>query len=226
MFFTIDLIYPFNKMILGSPELDKFIVDPSMKLEPFDPKLIKKIQPNHPYKLFLFFLYKYYPSYSCSSKKNDADPDQQGYEDVTDFYFRLLDDYYRYGVTFDRKWNILPDGKLGVLEEEDFGKKIYSLIKNYYKRKAMLFNKIKTIDLKELDRGDEPILEKEKQKRDLIKKQTNKKLQVALMDPDVYRSVELMKDAIKKSDYYIEQFNHRMSWWGIKEFSNLEYDIR
>ena len=212
-------------MILGSPELDKFIVDPSMKLEPFNPKLIKKIQPNHPYKLFLFFLYKYYPSYSCSSKKNDADPNQQGYEDVTDFYFRLLDDYYRYGVTFDREWNILKNGKLGVLEEEDFGKKIYSLIKNYYKRKAMLFNKIKTIDLKELDRGNVPILEEEKEKRDLIKLQTNKKLQVALMDPDVYRNIELMKDAIKKSDYYIEKFNHRMSWWGIKEFSNLEYDI-
>ena len=225
MFFTIDLIYPFNKMILGSPELDKFIVEPSMKLEPFNPKLIKKIQPNHPYKLFLFFLYKYYPSYSCSSKKNDADPNQQGYEDVTDFYFRLLDDYYRYGVTFDREWNILKDGKLGVLEEEDFGKKIYSLIKNYYKRKAMLFNKIKTIDLKELDRGDVPILEEEKEKRDLIKLQTNKKLQVALMDPDVYRNIELIKLAIKNSDYYIEKFNHRMTWWGIKEFSNLEYDI-
>ena len=42
MFFTIDLIYPLNKMILGSRELDEFIVEPSMKLEPFDPKLIKK----------------------------------------------------------------------------------------------------------------------------------------------------------------------------------------
>ena len=225
MFFTIELIYSFNKMILGSPELDKFIVDPSMKLEPFDPKLIKKIQPNHPYKLFLWILYKYCPSYN-GWNENDADPDFDGYEDnVVDFYFGLLDDYYRYGVTFDRDWNLLQDDKLGVLEEEDFGEKVYSLIKNYYKRKAMLFNKIKTIDLKELDRGDEPILEEEKEKRDLIKKQTNKKLQVALMDPDVYRNIELMKDAIKKSNYFIEQFNHRMTWWGIKEFSKIEFDI-
>ena len=160
-------------MILGNRELDEFIVDPSMKLEPFDPKLIKKIQPNHPYKLLLWILYKYNPSYN-GWNDNDAKPGYDGYDDnVVDFYFSLLDDYNRYGVTFDRDWNILPDGKLGVLEEEDFGKKIYSLIKNYYKRKAMLFNKIKTIDLKELDRGDEPILEEEKQKRDLIKK-TNK----------------------------------------------------
>ena len=212
-------------MILGSRKLDEFIVEPSMKLEIFDPKLIKKIHPNHPYKLFLLILYKYYPS--CNGwNDNDAKPDYDGYDDnVVDFYFRLLDDYNRYGVTFDREYNILPDGKLSVLEEEDFGKKIYSLIKNYYKRKTMLFNKIKTIDLKELDRGNVPILEEEKEKRDLIKLQTNKKLQVALMDPDVYRNIELMKDAIKKSSYYIEKFNHRMTWWGIKEFSNLDFDI-
>ena len=212
-------------MILGSRELDEFIVDPSMKLEPFDPKLIKKIQPNHPYKLFLWILYKYNPSYN-GWKDNDAKPGSDGYDDnVVDFYFGLLDDYNRYGVTFDRDWNILQDGKLGVLEEEDFGEKVYSLILNYYKRKALLFNKIKTIDLKELDRGNVPILEEEKQKRDLIKIQTNKKLQVALMDPDVYRNIELMKLAIKNQNYYIKKFNHRMTWEGIREFSKIEFDI-
>ena len=212
-------------MILGSQELDEFIVDPSMKLEPFNPKLIKKIQPNHPYKLFLWILYKYNPSYN-GWNDNDAKPGYDGYNDnVVDFYFRLLDDYNRYGVTFDRDWNILPDGKLGVLEEEDFGKKIYSLIENYYKRKTMLFNKIKTIDLKELDRGDVPLSEEEKQKQDLIKKQTNKKLQVALMDPDVYRNIELMKLVIENSVYYVKKFNHRMTWEGIREFSKIEFDI-
>ena len=121
-------------MILGSRELDEFIVDPSMKLEPFNQKLIKKIQPNHPYKLLLWILYKYYPSYN-DWNDNDAKPGYDGYDDnVVDFYFRLLDDYNRYGVTFDRNWNILPDGQLGVLEEEDFGKKIYSLIVNYHKK--------------------------------------------------------------------------------------------
>ena len=225
MFFTIDLIYPFNKMILGSRELDEFIVDPSMKLEPFDPKLIKKIQPNHPYKLFLWILYKYNLSYN-GWNDNDAKPGYDGYDDnVVDFYFSLLDDYNRYGVTFDRDWNILPNGKLGVLEEEDFGEKIYTLIKNYHKRKALLFNKIKTIDLKELDRGDVPLSEEEKQKQDLIKKQTNKKLQVALMDPDVYRNIELIKLAIKNSVYYVKKFNHRMTWEGIREFSKIDFNI-
>ena len=51
-------------MILGSPELDEFIVEPWMELEPFDPKLIKKIKPNHPYKILLWIFYKYNPSYN------------------------------------------------------------------------------------------------------------------------------------------------------------------
>ena len=212
-------------MILSSLELNEFIVEPWMKLESFDPKLIKKIQPNHPYKILLWLFYKYNPSYS-NWNENDANPDCQGYDDdVVDFYFSLLDDYYRYGITFERDWNLLPDDKIGVLEEEDFGKKIYTRIKNYHKRKAMLFNKIKTIDLKKFDRGDVPIIEEEKQKRNLIKKQTNKKLQVALMDPDVYRNIELIKLAIKNSDYHVKKFNHRMTWMGIREFSKIDFDI-
>ena len=210
-------------MILGSPELDKFIVEPWMELEPFDPKLIKKIKPNHPYKILLWILYKYYPSYS-SGKGNDANPDYDGYEDVTDFYFKMLDDYNRYGIAFERDWYLFPDNKLGVFEDKDFGKNVYSLILNYYKKKTLLFNKVKTIDLKEFDSGKKPISEEEKQKRDMIKKQTNKKLQVALMDPDVYRSVELMKLVIENSDWYVKKFNHRMSWRGIREFLKIEFD--
>ena len=211
-------------MILGSPKLDEFIVEPWMELEPFDPKLIKKIKIRHPYKLLLFFLYKYYPSYSCSSKKNDADPDCDGYEDVTDFYFELLDDYNRYGIAFERKWELFPDNKLGVLEEKEYKRSIYSLVNNRYDKKTLLFNKIKTIDLNELDKGKKPLSEEEKQKRDLIKNQTNKKLQVTLMDPDIYHSIELINHVIKNSDFYIKKFNHRMGWKGFREFLKIEFD--
>ena len=60
-------------MILGSPELYDFVVEPWMELEPFDPKLIKKITCNHPYKILLKILYNCCPSYS-SGKGNDANP--------------------------------------------------------------------------------------------------------------------------------------------------------
>ena len=211
-------------MILGSRELDEFIVEPWMELKPFDPKLIKKIHPNHPYKILLWIFYKYNLSYN-NWDENDANPDEEGYnDDVVDFYFNMLNDFNRYGIAFQPEYDLFPDNKLGVFEEKDFGKSIYSLVNNRYDKKTLLFNKIKTIDLNELDKGKIPISEEEKQKIDLIKKQTNKKLQVALMDPDVYRSVELMKLVIKNSVWYIKKFNHRMTWEGIREFSKIEFD--
>ena len=207
-------------MIFISPELDKFIVEPWMELEPFDPKLIKEIIPNHPYKILLRILYKYFPSYS-SGKENDANPNYDGYMDVTDLYFRLLDDYNRYGIAFQQEYNLLPDNKLGVIENKDGEKTNYYLVDNYYDKKVLLFNKVKTIDLSKHDTGEKPLSEEEKIKRDLIKKQTNKKLQVAMMDPDVYNNDEVFKDVIEregKKELLIEKFNHRMSWQGIRDF--------
>ena len=210
-------------MIIISPELDKFVFEPWMELKPFNTKLIKKILRNHPYKILLNILYKYYPSYS-SGKGNDANPDYNGYEDVTDFYFRMLDDYNRYGIAFEREHELFPDNKLGVIEYEEFGKREYYLVNNHYDKKTLLFNKVKTIDLNEHDSGEKPLTEEEKQKRDMIKKQTNKKLQVALMDPDVYHSVELIKLIIKDPSCHIEKFNHRIKYYGIKDFLKIEFD--
>ena len=210
-------------MIISSPELYKFVFEPWMKLEPFDPKLIKKILRNHPYKILLWTFYKYNPSYN-NWKENDANPDYDGYEDVTDFYFRMLDDYNRYGIAFEREHELFPSNKLGVIEYEEFGKRKYYLVDNYHDKKTLLFNKVKTIDLNKHDSGEKPLSEEEKQKRDLIKKQTNKKHQVALMDPDVYNYPELFKLVIENPDFYIKKFNHRMTYYGIEDFLKIEFD--
>ena len=210
-------------MIISSPELYKFVFEPWMELKPYDTKLIKKILRNHPYKILLWILYKYYPSYS-SGKGNDANPDYDGYEDVTDFYFRMLDDYNRYGIAFEREHELFPGNKLGVIEDENFGKRKYHLVNNRYDKKTLLFNKVKTIDLNEHDSGEKPLTEEEKQKRDLIKKQTNKKHQVALMDPDVYNYPELFKLVIENPDFYIKKFNHRIKYYGIEDFLKIEFD--
>ena len=173
-------------MILGSPELNEFVVEPWMELEPFKPELIKEITYNHPYKILLRILYKNYPSYN-TGEGNDADPEYDGYNDnIVDFYFRMLDDYNRYGIAFERESELFPDNKLGVNKYEYFDKTNYYLVRNHYDKKILLFNKVKTIDLNEHDSGEKPLTEEEKQKRNIIKKQTNKKLQVAMMDPDFY----------------------------------------
>ena len=214
-------------MIIISPELDKFVVEPWMELKPFDSKLIKEIFPDHPFKILLRILYKYYPSYS-SGKGNDANPNYVGYEDVIDLYFKMLDDYNRYGIAFQRKYELFPDNKLGVFEYKDFGKPVYHLVNNHYDKKVLLFNNVKTIDLSKHDRGEKPILEEEKQKRDLIKKQTNKKLQVAMIDPDVYNNDELLKVTLERGGmqhFPIEKFNHRMSYHGFDELLRIKIDL-
>ena len=213
-------------MILGSRELDEFVVEPWMELEPFDTKLIKEIQRNYPYKILLRILFKYAPSYS-SGEGNDADPDYDGYEDVTDFYFKMLDDYNRYGIVFQREYDLFPDNKLGVFKYKDFGKIKYHLVKNRFDKKVLLFNKVKTIDLNKHDSGEKPLSEEEKKKRDLIKKQTNKKLQVAMMDPDVYNDNEIFKVTLERGGmqhFLIKKFNHRMSYHGFDDFLRINFD--
>ena len=96
----------------------------------------------------------------------------------------------------------------------NFGKREYQLVENIYNKKVLLFNKVKTIDLDEHDSGEKPLSEEENQKRNFIKTQKNKKLQVAMMDPDVYNNHEPFKDAIEglgRQEFLIEKFNHHMT---------------
>ena len=212
-------------MIICDTKLDRFIVEPGAKLKKFDPKLIKEICRNHPYKLLLWYLFKYCPSYD-NREENDANPDRDGYEDVTDFYFRLLDDYTRYGIAFNRESELFPDNKLGVEEDKEDGKPFYCLVDNDYDKKTLLFNKVKTIDLNEHDTGEKPLSEREKMKRDIIKKIRNKKLQVAMMDPDVYSNDKNFINTLVNGsdDLLIEKFNHRMSWHGLYDFLRINFD--
>ena len=176
-------------MITSGPEIDQFVVEPGMEIEPFDPKLIKEIFLNHPYKILLYYLKNHPPNYS---RWED--------EDINDFYFKMLDDYNRYGVSFRREDQLFSDNNLYVNKNDNskkpkyllrFDSKYDLLFKNSYDKKTLLFNKVKKIDLNEYDTGEKPLSEEEKLKRDFIKEQKNKFLQVAMMDPDVYNNDEL-----------------------------------
>ena len=214
MFYTINLIYPFNKMILGSPELDKFEVKPWMIIESFDPKEIKKLDTDHPYKYLLWSLYKYNPSYN-STVGNDASPDYDGYDDdVADYYFKILDDFNRYGIVFSRNFDVFPGNKLYVHN--------YSVLSNHlYNEKTLLFNKAKVIYLNDYDKGEKPLSKEEEKVRDFIKKTKNKKLQVAMMDPVIYNKLLKNINSPLSNILMIEKFNHRMTWYGFDDFLRI-----
>ena len=202
-------------MILGSPKLDKFEVKPWMVFDSFDPKQIKNLDTDHPYKYLLWVLYKYSPSYN-SPKGNDANPNYDGYDDnVADYYFQILDDFNRYGIVFSRIFELYPDNKLYVHN--------YSILNNYlYNKKTLLFNKAKIIDLNDYDKGEKPLSKEEKEVRDFIKKTKNKKLQVAMMDPDIYNKLLKNKNASFCNILLIEKFNNRMTWHGFNDFLRIK----
>ena len=214
------IIYSLIKMITNDPEFDKFEVEPGMELEPFNQKQVKEIFLNHPYKILLHYLYKHPPNYSRWENK-----------DINDFYFSMLDDYNRYGVSFRRENQLFPDNTLYVIENDNSKKpkyllrfvSIYDLLfNNGYDKKTLLFNKAKKIDLNEYDKGEKPLSEKEKEKRDFIRNQKNKYLQVAMMDPDVYNNDELFKELMIKSDDYYGFLDYKYHLIGIDDYLNEE----
>ena len=207
-------------MITSDPELEQFVIEQVMEIEPFDPKLTKEIFLNHPYKILLHYLENHPPGYSYWDN-----------EDINDFYFKMLDDYNRYGISFKREDQLFSDNDLYVIENDNSKKpkyllhfdSKYNLLFNGKDKKTLLFNKAKKYDLNVHDRGEKPLSEWEEKKRDFIRKQKNKYLQAAMMDPDVYYNDELFKDLIRESDDYYADLNINFSLMYMNENFKKRY---
>ena len=208
-------------MITDGPEFDKFLVEPGMEIEPFDMKLSKEIFLNHPFKILLYYLRKHLPYDSYFSEV-----------DISDLYFRLLDDYNRYGIAFEREDNLFPDNNLYVIENDNskkpkyelhFDSKYFLLLNNKYDKKTLLFNKVKKIDLNKNDKGEKPLSEWEKKKRDCIKEQKNKYLLISMMNPDVYNNDIFFKDSI---DGILDDYNAELEVRPSLMFTNKKDDER
>ena len=139
-------------MITSGPEFDNFEVKPGMELESFDMKQKDEIFLNHPFKILMFYLGKHPPYYS----RWDG-------IDLCDFYFEMLDNYNRYGISFRREDDICGFNSLYVIENDNSKedheirfKSKYKFISTYhYDFKTLLFNKVKKINLDELDKESE-----------------------------------------------------------------------
>ena len=140
-------------MITSGPEFDNFEVKPELKLESFDMKQKDEIFLNHPFKILMFYLGKHPPYYS----RWDG-------IDLCDFYFEMLDDYIRYGISFRRKDHICGfDNCLYVVENNNskkdheirFKNKYNIISVNHFDLKTLLFNKVKKINLDELNKESE-----------------------------------------------------------------------
>ena len=139
-------------MITSGPEFDNFEVKPEMKLESFDMNEKDEIFLNHPFKILMFYLGKHPPYYS----RWDG-------IDLCDFYFKMLDDFYKYGISFRRENDICGFNSLYVIENDNSKenheirfKNKYKFISTYhYNFKTLLFNKVKKINLDELVKESE-----------------------------------------------------------------------
>ena len=212
-------------------ELDNFIPS-KWELEPFDLKLINNLSRNHPFQKTMFITYKYYPNYQMGGDDEDGvDYYGTGLEnDVVKAvnYFKLLNDFYRYGITFQKEYEIYPENVLCVKSCYDEDEPFHYIIDNNYDLKTSIFNDVKKINLNDCDTGEINLSEIEKWKRKVINEQQNKKNKLRLLNPTIYRSLITFYIFSNFKERPNNQFNYDISYEGIdknfRKIKNYKYE--
>ena len=201
-------------MILYSLEMDKF--NPlKWELKPFDLKMKNDLARNYPYQRIMFLVYKYYGSY-----EDEIEGDILFEID----YFKLLDRYYRYGITFDY-YDLYPEEFFGLgipfsnklFVYEDFKRKIpfRYILENKFSLKQLLFNDVKVINLDDVDNGPISLSELEKWKRKVVNQQTDRKTKLRLLDPNIYNSLITFIVFSNFKGRPHNKIDYDLSWEGI-----------
>ena len=193
-------------MIVYCPEMREFIPS-NYEIKPFDLKLINSLARNHPYQETMYRVYKYYCSYVDEFEGDIL-------KDIN--YFDLLDNYYRYGITFDKKYELYSDNILYVEESFVRDRPFKYIIRNVYNLKQLLYNDVKKINLNDLDKGPITLSEIEKWKRKVINQQTDRKTKLQLLDPNVYHSLITFVVFSKFEGRPCNKIDYDLSWDGIK----------
>ena len=100
----------------------------------------------------------------------------------------LLDRYYRYGIGFNDS-EIYFEDSICVQEDtvNDVTRKY--LVNRKYELKILLFNNVKRIRLRDIDKGKVSIWKIEKWKREVVNQQTHVKSKLKFLHPNVYHSL-------------------------------------
>ena len=204
-------------MITSGPEFDNFEVKPGMELESFDMKQKDEIFLNHPFKILMLYLGKHPPYYS----RWDG-------IDLCDFYFEMLDDYNRYGISFRRKDHICGFDNCLYVVENDNSKKVYEIrfkskyniiSINHFDLKILLFNKVKKINLDDYDK--EPQFPDKKTGEGQFTKSLGL-FEISVPSPKEetkksYLEWDLKFELIKKSDLFDRNKYRKITCWEYKK---------
>ena len=121
--------------------------------------------------------------------------------------FKMLDNYYRYGVTFIKNFDYIRFNHLSY--HDRFNETFYKISMDYKINLELFDNGFVT------QRGELIISEIEKWKRKVIKKKKNQKAQLSLFEPNIYHSFIVFYAYYDLDHLLINNFNYANSRKGF-----------
>ena len=191
----------FNNFFFLNDNINYPVIDPDFLLsviEDFDVKKIDKIGFSHP---FNYLIDKFYIN---NQMWNDNYENKSIYV-LGDDYFKILDNYYRYGIVFNSK-DVCQGNKLLIREYYSGYYEVSELKEiNYYPRGLEIIN------LDEIDNGGIELSEIEKWKRKIIIEKKSLKDKLVLLHPYNYDNFCIFhklthEDNLEKYHYQIDEY--------------------
>ena len=199
-------------------------------LENFDVKKLDKINYPHPFNYLIDTIYIITIRYFGGDHDEFYNPiDNNNYENKSidvlgDDYFKILDNYYRYGIVFNSK--VVHQGNKLLIKYFNSGYYEVTELKNInlYPQGSEIIN------LDEIDNGEIELSEIEKWKRKIIIEKKSLKDKLVLLDPYNYDNFHIFyklsqEDNIKEYHYKIDNYiNPRYGMNELNKVRKINYN--
>ena len=193
-------------MICSSKKLRNF-KPKKWELEPFDLKEINSLENVHPFYFIMIIIYKYYQEKGIFIIGGAGPPEEDVLTGMN--YFKMLDNYYRYGIGFTKDMicrNVL------FIKKDNKEDSYYILEHDRFDVKCLIFNKVKVLNIDDIDTGEKKLTKIEKWKRRVVNRQKYLKNKLTLINPDIYNNLSLFYK-LSKSDKEIQKYHHIFSFY-------------